>query len=720
MITGAASARIGVAGLGRFGAAHVESLIELQNPPVAVADPDQAAVTRIAARLPGVSVYSDGLEMVARADLDAVIIVSPSATHVPLALAAAAQGVLALVEKPVAVTTEELGLILTVPDPDRIVPGHVLRFDPAHRRLKEVVDSGGLGTLRLITASRHRDRNHLTDFDDPDPILLTQVHDLDLACWLDGSTPAELASVGPLVAQRRPAVTTQAVSSNGVAWSLRASYLLPAGSSPRDDLEIMGDLGVARLTVRADGSRLTVSTGEQETVETWPVSAAPGLAEELASLLARLRGRRHDAPATLADAARVVRLAVAARSSLWADGAPTMVEPVSGAAAGLPHPATKAAPDQPLIPASYWHQLPSTYLYTGAQAPALDVVGRAAQAAFEHQSGGPSGRVALAEIELAAQGTVARWAGCETSDVAFMGDASTAWNMVAAGLRWDPGDNVVINRLEHPSVSFPFVRLAEDGLKSRVVSPSERWLIEPEDLGAAIDARTRAVVISHVSYVNGARHDLAAIAEIADRAGVPLFVDWSHSLGVLPVDSSLCAIGISASYKWALGPYGVGVAIWNRDRLPDFTPGLVGWRSTPDFFHDDRFERIRLGPTAERFRLGAASYSGIAGLAAGLDRLLGLGPELVAAHALDLSGAAHAALVDRGYDVITPAGADQRAGSVALCHDRAMDWADALARDGVLVWAGDGRLRASFHAMNGAADVARFVASLDRARQDRP
>lgn len=367
---------------------------------------------------------------------------------------------------------------------------------------------------------------------------------------------------------------------------------------------------------------------------------------------------------------------------------------------------------EPLLGADEFRGLSSVYLYTGAQAPALAGVSEAVTRAVELQSNGPAGREQLQMLEAEGQEQVARVIGCTPADVAFTGDASTAWNLVAGGLHWDPGDNVVLNVLEHPSVFYPFLKLAARGLELRFVDHDARGEVTAETIAEAVDSRTRAIALSHVAYVNGARNDVSAISESARSRGVPLFVDWSHSLGVLPIDSSVCDIGISASYKWSLGPYGVGIVFWNRDRFPGFVPGAAGWRSTPSFDHDQRFTDIRLDGSASRFRLGGPSFSGIAGVTAGLRRLDQVGQAAVAAHSLALTRYAHDSLTEAGFDVMTPLPQERRSGNIAFPISRATDVGDALSRRGVLVWAGDGRVRASFHAMNQLSHVDALVTAM--------
>src|SRR4051812_33040205 len=105
--------------------------------------------------------------------------------------------------------------------------------------------------------------------------------------------------------------------------------------------------------------------------------------------------------------------------------------------------------DASLIPRRRFGELgDSVYLYTGAHAPALDRVTETLAWAHRCQSRGAPGRIALFDAEERTRASVGNLVHRPAADVAFLGDTSTAWNAIANGLRWTPGDNVVLNEFE--------------------------------------------------------------------------------------------------------------------------------------------------------------------------------------------------------------------------------------------------------------------------------
>ncbi|MFZ5847145.1 MAG: aminotransferase class V-fold PLP-dependent enzyme [Actinomycetota bacterium] len=362
----------------------------------------------------------------------------------------------------------------------------------------------------------------------------------------------------------------------------------------------------------------------------------------------------------------------------------------------------------------------TTYLYTGAHSPAVRQVEAAMVAAYRQKSRGELGRDALAETELATRRSLGGLAGVAGHAVGLTGDASTVWSAIANGWSWRPGDNIVVNEFEHPAVFAPFLRLRQHGLEVRVVPRDADWDISATALLDHCDDRTVALALSHVGYVTGLRHDLDHLGRELQARAIPFLVDVSHSLGVVDVDLTYVALAVSASYKWLLGPYGVGLVFWNSSLLPGFQPGAVGWRSLVDIFTDRRFEELNWHPDGSRFQMGAPAFAEIAGLGAAADLLAGIDRGQVQEHALALAGSARSALEEHGMQVLTPKDPDRHAGNVAFAHPDGDAVARRLADKGVLLWGGDGRVRASFHVMNDLRDVDRLVDALARDLRQHP
>ena len=102
--------------------------------------------------------------------------------------------------------------------------------------------------------------------------------------------------------------------------------------------------------------------------------------------------------------------------------------------------------------------------------------------------------------------------GTTAARIAFTDNTSHGLSLAANGFPWRPGDNVVLPAEDFPSNVYPWLNLEYRGVEVRRV-PARSAPIDPADLVAALDTRTRVLAISFVQYSTGARNDLAALAE---------------------------------------------------------------------------------------------------------------------------------------------------------------------------------------------------------------
>jgi selenocysteine lyase/cysteine desulfurase len=345
------------------------------------------------------------------------------------------------------------------------------------------------------------------------------------------------------------------------------------------------------------------------------------------------------------------------------------------------------------------------HLAAGGEAPPLREHVAAAAEFLGDKAAGMPGRERMYATADRVRARLAALLRGEAADVAFLATASDGLFVAALGIDWRPGDNVVVARSEFPSVLHSWRR--SRGVELRAVGRSA--VPRLEEIADALDRRTRVIAASHVSYLTGARLDLAALREIADRARARLVVDASHALGVVPVDGSLCDVLVSCAYKWMLGVHGVGVFYANSARWPDLAPPGVGWHSIEPEADWSRRTAYRDKPSGERFELGNYSFVSLYLLERGLSALERAGSAAITDHVLRLGGALREGLEALGLPVLTPADAIARAGNIAFATDRPGQLEALLRANGVIAWGGDRRLRLSVHGYNDEADVARAL-----------
>ena len=244
--------------------------------------------------------------------------------------------------------------------------------------------------------------------------------------------------------------------------------------------------------------------------------------------------------------------------------------------------------------------------------------------------------------------------GVDPDQVAITRGTAHGISLLARGLDWKEGDNVVGARLEYPANLFPWMATRDRGVELRLVEPV-RGRITPEAVLSLVDSRTRVVALSFVQFWNGYRVDLAEIGAECRKRGVILAVDGIQGLGVLPFDlESMNADFVAAGAgKWLTGPPGIGFTAWRPELLERIDPLLVGTGSVEDRMN--YFEpTFKYASTARKFEESAISWLDVAAFGAAVGLLLEVGIGVIEEHVLGLARRLAEGLVERGYEIVEP------------------------------------------------------------------
>ena len=219
------------------------------------------------------------------------------------------------------------------------------------------------------------------------------------------------------------------------------------------------------------------------------------------------------------------------------------------------------------------------YLNTGGVGQAPASVSQAVTAGYQLMADGKLSPIdwyeAMSKAASEIPAKIADFFGADSTEIALTMSTGDGFGMVLGGLRWEPGDEVLITSEEHPVPLQAVQGLADrEGAVIKEVELDHDKDVILERVERAITPRTRLICFSHVTTDSGTLLPAEEICALARARGILTLWDGCQAVGQLPVDlhSMGCDFYATNCYKWLLAPIGTGFLYVRRDAQQTLKP----------------------------------------------------------------------------------------------------------------------------------------------------
>lgn len=212
-----------------------------------------------------------------------------------------------------------------------------------------------------------------------------------------------------------------------------------------------------------------------------------------------------------------------------------------------------------------------------------------------------------------ARAAIADFLGCDHDEVVFGANmTSLAFSVSRAIAReLQPGDEIIVTKLDHDANISPWVALEEKGVNVQFVDINiSDCTLDLNDLETKIHEKTKLVAVTYASNAVGTINDINKIVKLAHSFGALVFVDAVHYAPHAPINVHHldCDFLACSAYKF-FAPH-LGILYAKREHLTRFSPYKV---------------RPASNEVPSRWETGTLNHEGLAGLVATINYLAKLG-----------------------------------------------------------------------------------------------
>lgn len=317
-------------------------------------------------------------------------------------------------------------------------------------------------------------------------------------------------------------------------------------------------------------------------------------------------------------------------------------------------------------------------------------------------------------VRLEVKTKLAKLLGGASSDYALITSTGVGVGIVASGLNFKSGDNIVMPEDEHRNNIFPWLALKEKSVEIRFVPVSKTGLIKINDIESLIDDRTVVVSIAAVRFNSGFRSDLKKISDLAHKNNALFFVDAIQAAGIVPLNVLDMGIDVlsCAGFKWLLGSPGTGFLYINEKARKLIKPVLPGM-----FAAENSNTELKYFSDSRMYETGSIAYSLFYAWQKSLDFLTELGIENIYTKVLMLTDLLIKGLRERDVEILSEV-ANKSERSAILFFSLGSEklnqsLEEKLKENNIIIAVRDGKCRMSPSFYNSENDIEEFFRVFD-------
>jgi len=243
--------------------------------------------------------------------------------------------------------------------------------------------------------------------------------------------------------------------------------------------------------------------------------------------------------------------------------------------------------------------------------------------------GGYEDSLKAGRLIIEARNTMAEFFNVDDlKQIIFTHNVSYALNMGIKGIL-EKGDHVITTTMEHNSVLRPLNSLQKNSdIKVDYIECDEKGRLDPAKIEAAINKKTKLIIITYASNVSGTIMPVEEVGEIAAKNNLYYMLDTAQAAGVYDIDFKKLKVDFLAftGHKALMGPTGTGGFAVSKKMAAEMKPLIEGGTGSkshleqqPDFLPD-------------KFESGTMNTMGISGLKAGVEYIQKIGTKKIREH----------------------------------------------------------------------------------------